>query len=121
MQLLRRLRDCPNILTFYDTFIDNSTKKLYIVTDLDAYGIGIDWFVNKVENSRQLFCGLRRLETMIWKLFIQAVSAIRALHELRSRFGIQNPMLFLNLKPKVIRSEGWDLLDIQLGDFTLVP
>lgn len=110
VNIIRELRN-PFIVKYYDRIIDKSTTRLYIIMEYCAGG-DLGHLISKAKKEKTYLD-----ELLIWKVFAQAVIALKECHRRVDGNGVPRPVLHRDIKPANI------LLDadqnIKIGDFGL--
>jgi len=112
VNILRKLsrRRPPCIVRFFDRFVDENIGKVYIVMEHCENGD----LAGLIESHRR--SGIPILESFIWKVMAQLVSAINECHRQCSDEG-KNPILHRDLKPANILLDKY--MNAKLCDFGL--
>ena len=105
VNILRELNH-PNIVKYYERIIDAKNSKIYIIMEYCENG-DISQLISKCKNSGEYLS-----EETIWKIFIQVLKAVHAIHNHKD--GI---ILHRDIKPSNIFLDKNN--NIKLGDFGL--
>ena len=111
MQKLAELCDHPNIVAYYDSFLDKDRNELCIVMEYADAGALSD-LVKESKNA-----GTQLPLDMILQLFTQLVLAVRAMHGIKPAGILHRDLKTQNVFLK--RDAQSERLDVKLGDFGL--
>ena len=111
MQKLAELCDHPNIVAYYDSFLDKSLNQLCIVMEYADAGALSDIVKEHKSAGTQL-----PLETIL-QLFTQLALAVRAMHSVKPAGILHRDLKTQNVFLKRDAQSGQ--LDVKLGDFGL--
>lgn len=111
MKKLSELCDHPNIVAYYDSFLDKDLNQLCIVMELADAGALSDLVKKSKQTGAQLPLGT------IVRLFTQLTLAVRAMHGVEPAGILHRDLKTQNVFLKRDPQSG--LLDVKLGDFGL--
>jgi serine/threonine protein kinase len=111
MQKLAELCDHPNIVAYYDSFLDKDSNQLCIVMEYADAGALSD-IVKENKNA-----GTQLPLKLILQLFTQLVLAVRAMHDVKPAGILHRDLKTQNVFLKREAQSG--RLDVKLGDFGL--
>ena len=110
MQKLAGLCDHPNIVAYYDSFLDKDSNQLCIVMEYADAGALSD-IVKENKNA-----GTQIPLDMILRLFTQLALAVRAMHDVKPAGILHRDLKTQNV---FLKRDASGQLDVKLGDFGL--